>query len=215
MDTAVWIQLPLDQAFNSPSRNNQRPRTCTAPRSWCRFITLAALLCLAETSRVPGSPAASEDTVLASVNTEFESLAVASIFAEQHSRQAVIHAIPVPPSVNNYEELSQLAAMMPPRQVRRRPDVQQSDAELLTTLIPPRLNLGQGQISDHESLEGHTTLRILIVGDSMSQGAEGDYTWRYRIWSWCQEQNISATFVGPYTGTQQPDEPAKSMGPIS
>ncbi|EMF14799.1 carbohydrate esterase family 3 protein, partial [Sphaerulina musiva SO2202] len=37
--------------------------------------------------------------------------------------------------------------------------------------------------------------RILIIGDSITHGGEGDYTWRYRLWQW-----FSVSFVGPYTG---------------
>ncbi|KAE8402489.1 hypothetical protein BDV37DRAFT_295350 [Aspergillus pseudonomiae] len=51
-------------------------------------------------------------------------------------------------------------------------------------------------------------LRVMIVGDSMTQGQEGDYTWRYRIWQWFKEQGVAVDFVGPYTGTVQPDHPA-------
>lgn len=40
----------------------------------------------------------------------------------------------------------------------------------------------------------------------MSQGKEGDYTWRYRIWEWFRAQNIAVQLVGPYTGTA-PSEP--------
>ncbi|PYH32825.1 uncharacterized protein BO87DRAFT_311650 [Aspergillus neoniger CBS 115656] len=56
------------------------------------------------------------------------------------------------------------------------------------------------------------TLRVMIVGDSMTQGKEGDYTWRYRIWEWFRAQDIAVTFVGPYTGTVQPD-PAEPPTP--
>ncbi|MFG1766184.1 fibronectin type III domain-containing protein [Micromonospora parva] len=44
-------------------------------------------------------------------------------------------------------------------------------------------------------------LKVMVVGDSMSQGAEGDWTWRYRLWEWLVMQGVQATFVGPYTGT--------------
>lgn len=48
------------------------------------------------------------------------------------------------------------------------------------------------------------TLKVMVVGDSMSHGHEGDYTWRYRLWQWFQEQRLSVDFVGPYQGTQTP-----------
>ncbi|WP_030769402.1 GDSL-type esterase/lipase family protein [Streptomyces sp. NRRL F-2664] len=36
-------------------------------------------------------------------------------------------------------------------------------------------------------------MRFMFVGDSMTIGRAGDYTWRYRMW-----QHLEATFEGPY-----------------
>ncbi|MFB6808369.1 GDSL-type esterase/lipase family protein [Streptomyces sp. NPDC056387] len=36
-------------------------------------------------------------------------------------------------------------------------------------------------------------MRFMFVGDSMTIGRAGDYTWRYRMW-----QHLEATFDGPY-----------------
>ncbi|MFI7093503.1 GDSL-type esterase/lipase family protein [Streptomyces lydicus] len=36
-------------------------------------------------------------------------------------------------------------------------------------------------------------MRIMFVGDSMTIGSTGDFTWRYRMW-----QHLDATFDGPY-----------------
>ncbi|EFR02396.1 fibronectin [Nannizzia gypsea CBS 118893] len=55
------------------------------------------------------------------------------------------------------------------------------------------------------------TLRVMFVGDSMTQGKEGDWTWRYRMWQWFQDQDIPVTFVGPYTGTVERDAPAPPL----
>ncbi|WP_432843904.1 fibronectin type III domain-containing protein [Dactylosporangium sp. CA-092794] len=52
----------------------------------------------------------------------------------------------------------------------------------------------------------------MVVGDSMTQGHEGDYTWRYRLWQWFADQHVAVDFVGPYTGTVPPD-PAAPPGP--
>lgn len=41
--------------------------------------------------------------------------------------------------------------------------------------------------------------RILIVGDSITQGSSGDYTWRYRLWDEHQSTDPGYTFVGPRT----------------
>jgi hypothetical protein len=54
-------------------------------------------------------------------------------------------------------------------------------------------------------------IRLMIVGDSISQGMEGDWTWRYRLWEWLRSQPTGAVdfeFVGPWTGTRQPPVPA-------
>lgn len=50
-------------------------------------------------------------------------------------------------------------------------------------------------------------LRVLVAGDSISQGSESMYTWRYRLWEWVQANNIPVIFVGPFhrTQLQRPD----------
>ncbi|WP_282090683.1 GDSL-type esterase/lipase family protein [Streptomyces tendae] len=58
-----------------------------------------------------------------------------------------------------------------------------------------------------------STIRVMVVGDSISQGHEGDYTWRYRLWQWFRENNISVDFVGPYHGTFTPDQPSPPKPP--
>lgn len=52
-------------------------------------------------------------------------------------------------------------------------------------------------------------MRIMIVGDSITHGVEGDHTWRYRLWEWLQGSTHSTTFefVGPYSGTVPPEKP--------
>lgn len=41
----------------------------------------------------------------------------------------------------------------------------------------------------------------------MTHGQEGDWTWRYRIFQWFQQNNINVEFVGPYIGTMEPTPP--------
>ena len=43
--------------------------------------------------------------------------------------------------------------------------------------------------------------RIMVVGDSISQGLEGDFTWRYRLWQHLTASGLTPQFVGPWTGT--------------
>ncbi|OHE92820.1 fibronectin type III domain-containing protein [Colletotrichum orchidophilum] len=56
-------------------------------------------------------------------------------------------------------------------------------------------------------------VRIMIVGDSMSHGHEGDFTWRYRLWQWLKHESIDFEFVGPYRGTKTPDQPHPPQPP--
>jgi lysophospholipase L1-like esterase len=61
---------------------------------------------------------------------------------------------------------------------------------------------------------GHD-LKVMVVGDSMTQGHEGDWTWRYRLWQWFTSRHVAVDFVGPYTGTKSPDAPAApSLPPL-
>ena len=40
-------------------------------------------------------------------------------------------------------------------------------------------------------------MRILIVGDSMTQGSAGDWTWRYGLWKHLDDADVDVDFVGP------------------
>ncbi|KAF4849544.1 hypothetical protein CGCSCA4_v004303 [Colletotrichum siamense] len=60
-------------------------------------------------------------------------------------------------------------------------------------------------------MPGHSTeikhpSKIMVVGDSMSHGREGDFTWRYRLWEWLNEENLNFEFVGPCNSTFKPSE---------
>lgn len=50
--------------------------------------------------------------------------------------------------------------------------------------------------------------KMMIVGDSISQGMEGDWTWRYRLWDWLDSQSVDFEFVGPWNGTRESANPA-------
>jgi lysophospholipase L1-like esterase len=41
------------------------------------------------------------------------------------------------------------------------------------------------------------TIKIMLGGDSITQGFDGDYTWRYRLYKEFQRQHRSVNFVGP------------------
>ena len=46
--------------------------------------------------------------------------------------------------------------------------------------------------------------KFMVVGDSISHGMEGDFTWRWRLSYWLGQQSSDIDFVGPYTGTHGP-----------
>ncbi|QKX59188.1 uncharacterized protein TRUGW13939_06320 [Talaromyces rugulosus] len=56
-------------------------------------------------------------------------------------------------------------------------------------------------------------IKMMIVGDSISQGMEGDWTWRYRLWEWLKSQNEDFEFVGPWIGTRQSPDETKPPSP--
>jgi lysophospholipase L1-like esterase len=54
------------------------------------------------------------------------------------------------------------------------------------------------QVVGQSSSSAAEPLRVLIVGDSVTQGAEGDWTWRYRLWKHLQATaEVPVDFVGP------------------
>ncbi|HEX4657676.1 MAG TPA: GDSL-type esterase/lipase family protein [Streptosporangiaceae bacterium] len=42
------------------------------------------------------------------------------------------------------------------------------------------------------------SVRIMIVGDSISEGSSGDYTWQYRLYEHLRADGVSPQMVGPY-----------------
>jgi lysophospholipase L1-like esterase len=42
-------------------------------------------------------------------------------------------------------------------------------------------------------------VRILVVGDSITQGSAGDWTWRYRLWKHLTDHGVAVDLVGPRT----------------
>lgn len=44
---------------------------------------------------------------------------------------------------------------------------------------------------------GSGDARIMLVGDSITQGSMGDHTWRYRLWAHLRAGRVPVRFVGP------------------
>ena len=76
-------------------------------------------------------------------------------------------------------------------------------AEQPTTTLPTRggnFDFSNGIDNKTEVEPRQAAIKVMIVGDSISQGHEGDWTWRYRLWQWFQSEGVAVDFVGPYTG---------------
>jgi lysophospholipase L1-like esterase len=48
---------------------------------------------------------------------------------------------------------------------------------------------------------GSTPVSVMVMGDSTTQGLEGDYTWRYRLAEHLARSTPAVAFVGPHVGT--------------
>lgn len=60
--------------------------------------------------------------------------------------------------------------------------------------------LGSGSLTPATAADPEETVtpvRIMLGGDSITQGFDGDYTWRYRLYKEFQRQGKSVNFVGP------------------
>ncbi|MEO5661920.1 MAG: GDSL-type esterase/lipase family protein [Nocardioides sp.] len=53
-------------------------------------------------------------------------------------------------------------------------------------------------------------VRIMVLGDSLSHGTAGDWSWRYRLWQHLSTNGVAVDFVGPRDGLFGPDFPAPS-----
>lgn len=56
--------------------------------------------------------------------------------------------------------------------------------------------------------------RIMVVGDSISQGLEGDFTWRYRLSQHFARTGTAVDFVGPWQGTTRLPGPGEGPPPF-
>jgi len=59
--------------------------------------------------------------------------------------------------------------------------------------------IGSGATPDRVDPGLVEPLRLLIIGDSVTQGSSGDWTWRFRLWKHLDSQGVAVDFVGPRT----------------
>lgn len=62
---------------------------------------------------------------------------------------------------------------------------------LALAVLPGHVALAASLVED----DGPT--RILLVGDSVTQGSSGDWTWRYRLWQHLEDSGAPVDLVGP------------------
>lgn len=70
-------------------------------------------------------------------------------------------------------------------------------SRIAALLIPLFLVGGFLAISAPATASTSDPTRVLIVGDSVTHGADGDYTWRYFSWKGLAQTGASVDFVGP------------------
>ena len=119
-----------------------------------------------------------------------------------------VPAIPMPTNITDvpqYELISRLAPALPPVPA----GVKLPNSEEIVEQLIASSNTSD---ADTPLDSRQDSLRVMIVGDSMTQGQEVDWTWRYRIWQWFQANRINAKFGGPYKGTVPP-HPAQQPQP--
>lgn len=82
-------------------------------------------------------------------------------------------------------------------------------ASAAATLLVIQLTVGNFRVDSAESDEAPEVdaappaeqVRVMPVGDSLTQGSIGDHTWRYWLWQHMDDEaELAAEFVGPYDG---------------
>lgn len=204
------------------STSGQRWPSATGHQRFCYlYIYLAILYSLIPTIHAISFPwrlvqratpsAANPATATSTQTIAFSSaVVIESRISAQLSQLASVPPIPLPTTIEDYETWTQVASLMPPLQTTDVTD----DTMAMVAAVRDTIKTDSDSGVTVQGLAGRdATLRVIIVGDSMSQGQQGDYTWRYRIWEWFVAQGIAVDFVGPYTGTVQPDPPAPPAPP--
>ncbi|RMZ80034.1 hypothetical protein DV738_g2999, partial [Chaetothyriales sp. CBS 135597] len=126
--------------------------------------------------------------------------------AWESKQRASTAALPIPTNIAHIPEYAAVRLLAPAM-----PAIQQgvefTDVDrLVADVVPPAANASSTGAEKPPADDG-SALRVMIVGDSMTQGQEGDWTWRYRMWQWFKEHEIAVRFVGPYKGTIAPPPP--------
>lgn len=113
-------------------------------------------------------------------------LVALNIFSIAHARTPAISIPDFAIDGNDYSHLAELAAKMSSSGAQ----------EPVPGPGPGPYEFQTGELSANRKEKRAGGTRVLIAGDSMTQGKEGDWTWRYRIWQWAQANGLGWDFVG-------------------
>src|SRR5690606_27816294 len=71
--------------------------------------------------------------------------------------------------------------------------------KLTATLVA--VTLAVGTLAIAAPAQAEDPARVLIVGDSVTHGSDGVYSWRYFSWKGLEQTGAAVDFVGPHQGT--------------
>lgn len=182
---AVLLLLRVVNATEAPSTTVLSPSTST----WARTV--------------PSSIGFSS-----AVEVEASASAEAAQSARSSAKAMAYYPVDLLTELPDYAVIEELVLALPAEQAHAKgPDTKKLMADLRLS------SQGNSSSADDTSKALDSVLRVIVVGDSISQGQEGDWTWRYRIWQWFQSNGIDMRFVGPYKGTVEAEKPTKPQPP--
>lgn len=222
----------MDSVYFPSSARGWRSDVTTSLGKLRNFIVLTAVMMLlfSADATAAASPLATRQANSPQISgiSSLPAVGLASAMSAQsyahanHAKSASKPPIPLPSNLPAAEDLRRFVHGMPPLQVVGRDVLQSSDdsssrhrenlrtEQWLQNLEIPNL------VRRSNALEDRATLKVMIVGDSITQGREGDWTWRYRLWQWFTQTNgITVQFVGPYPGTRAPDNATAPVPPAT
>ena len=172
--------------------------------SFCLFAVAEDNASITAAPSLPKAPTSSPSNT--SIPFSSAVLIEVSVSSELHS--VPTPAIPLPTNATKYPQYDAIRQFLPAMPIVQAGIQYPEPKDLITDLMSP------SNTSKHNSLtKRQSAMRVLIVGDSISQGQEGDWTWRYRIWQWFRQNSVAVKMVGPYSGTKAPPPPAPQEAP--
>jgi hypothetical protein len=66
----------------------------------------------------------------------------------------------------------------------------------LCVVLPTSASVTAAATCDNAPVAG-PTVKVLVIGDSLTNQFAGDYTWRYRFWQYERKNGVNIDFVGP------------------